>query len=240
LKVGKDFDEVVFGISLASVPYLCRELIAEKPETWGKMVDNVATVRTQAAQLWLKPTIEELGWKTETYKGKRITPIIDAWKSPLNTWADMTSIIDEEGWGDDKPGSLAYFCGPMPGGIPDPDRVDTPKVELAKVDQVVDSMLGGYVNTLWKNLGDTGLPESDVRLKFCRANIDPSERYVMSLENTAQYRLKADQSGFYNLVLTGDWISNGYNAGCIEASAWSGIQAANAVLGEPLDKGVIS
>ena len=95
-------------------------------------------------------------------------------------------------------------------------------------------------NTLWTNLDSKGLPKSDIMLKYCRANIDPSERYVMSVAGSARYRLRADQSGFSNLVLTGDWIQNGYNAGCIEASAWSGIQAANVILGRSLNEGVIT
>ena len=115
-----------------------------------------------------------------------------------------------------------------------------PRIELDKVDQAADLMLGGDISTLWPKLGKTGLPKSAVRLRYTRANIDPSERYVLSLAGSAKFRLQADQSGFSNLVITGDWISNGYNAGCIEASAWSGIQAANVVLGRPLNEGVIS
>jgi uncharacterized protein with NAD-binding domain and iron-sulfur cluster len=57
---------------------------------------------------------------------------------------------------------------------------------------------------------------------------------------SAKYRLAADQSGFANLVLAGDWILNGYNAGCVEAAVWSGMQAANTILGKPLNDGVWS
>ena len=74
--------------------------------------------------------------------------------------------------------------------------------------------------------------------RYDRANIDPSERYVQSPAGSAKYRLAADQSGFANLVITGDWINNGYNAGCVEASVWSGIQAANVILGNPINQGV--
>ena len=62
----------------------------------------------------------------------------------------------------------------------------------------------------------------------------------MSPAGTAQYRLPANGSGLSNLVLAGDWILNGYNAGCIEASVWSGIQAANTILGLPLNQGIMS
>lgn len=232
LKVGEDFDTVVFGISLASVPYLCKELIDASTQ-WQNMVKNVATVRTQALQLWLTPDIAMLGWTAKS-------PIIDAWIQPLSTWADMSILTKYENWEADEPGSTAYFCGPMAGGIPPKSDTDTPEKEHAKVVKTSEAMLSGPINTLWKALGDTGLPSSDVKLRYCRANIDPSQRYVMSLAGSADYRLRANEAGFSNLVLTGDWIRNGYNAGCIEASAWSGIQAANAVLGRPLNDGVIS
>ena len=233
LKVDEHFDVIVFGISIGSVPYLCREL-ADAKEQWLQMVKHVATVRTQALQLWLKPTIRELGWKKES-------PLIDAWIAPLNTWADMTQLLDYESWGvGNKPGSLAYFCGPMTGGIPNQTESDFPARAYAQVVATADRMLAGPIATLWKALDSNGLPASARILSFHRANIDPSERYVMSLADSAQFRLAANESGLTNLVLTGDWISNGYNAGCIEASAWAGIQAANVVLGRPLNDGVIS
>ena len=67
--------------------------------------------------------------------------------------------------------------------------------------------------------------------QYLRVNVDPSDRYVLSLPGTARYRLRADESGYDNLVLAGDWTDNGLNAGCIEAAVVSGIQAANAVTG---------
>ena len=73
-----------------------------------------------------------------------------------------------------------------------------------------------------------------------KADSAPSERYVRSLADSAKYRLPANGSGFENLVITGDWIQNGYNAGCVEAAVWSGIQAANTILGRPLNEGVMT
>ena len=74
---------------------------------------------------------------------------------------------------------------------------------------------------------------------FQRANIDPSERYVMSVAHSSAARLKANATGFDNLLITGDWIDNGFNAGCVEASAMAGIEAGNALLGRDLYDGVI-
>jgi hypothetical protein len=34
------------------------------------------------------------------------------------------------------------------------------------------------------------------------------------------------------LYITGDWIDNGFNAGCIEATVMAGLQTARAISGE--------
>ena len=54
---------------------------------------------------------------------------------------------------------------------------------------------------------------------------------------TGAHRLRADESGFANLFLAGDWINCGLNAGCIEAAVMAGTEAANAVRRRPLTDG---
>jgi hypothetical protein len=76
---------------------------------------------------------------------------------------------------------------------------------------------------------DTGANRFDGQ--FWRANVDPSDRYVLSLPGSGRHRLRPDRSGFDNLYLAGDWADSGLNAGCVEAATMSGLQAANAVLG---------
>ena len=41
----------------------------------------------------------------------------------------------------------------------------------------------------------------------------------------------ADGSVCRNLYLTGDWIDNGFNMGCVESATLSGLQTARALLG---------
>ena len=69
--------------------------------------------------------------------------------------------------------------------------------------------------------------------QFWRANIDPSERYVLSVVNSSKTRLRADQTGFTNLFFAGDYTSNGINAGCMEAAVISGFQISRALTGWP-------
>ena len=51
---------------------------------------------------------------------------------------------------------------------------------------------------------------------------------------STQHRLKTDQTGYNNLYIVGDWIENGFNSGCIEASTMSGMQASRAICGYPV------
>jgi len=67
--------------------------------------------------------------------------------------------------------------------------------------------------------------------QFWRANIDPTERYVLSSKGSIKHRLKSGEPSFGNLYLARDWTDNGLNIGCVEAAATSGIQAARAILG---------
>jgi hypothetical protein len=69
--------------------------------------------------------------------------------------------------------------------------------------------------------------------QFWRANVDPSERYVLPLPGTARYRLHPGRSGYQNLYVAGDWTACGLNAGCVEAAVISGMLAANAISGSP-------
>ena len=80
----------------------------------------------------------------------------------------------------------------------------------------------------------TGAKGQDrLKAQYWRANIQPTERYTLSLAGSMKYRLAADESGFLNLALAGDWIRNGIDAGCVEATVMSGMQASRAICGVP-------
>jgi uncharacterized protein with NAD-binding domain and iron-sulfur cluster len=235
LRAGTDFDVVVFGISIGAIPFVCQELVQALPP-WQSMVDKVKTGSTQGVQVWFKQDLAHLGWT-----GK--PPILDAWIPPLNTWADMSNLLDHkrENWPvGAAPLTLAYFCGPMEGDIADIGETRFPLLAYRAVIANAQTLLQTNLATLWTGPGGHGVPPHSVQSVYYRPNIDPSERYVLSLAGSAGFRLKANQSGISNLVITGDWIENGYNGGCIEAATWAGIQAANVLIGRPIDEGIFN
>lgn len=256
LMVGQHFDRVVLGISIGALPYLCCDLIKAKPK-WKDMVDQVKTVRTQACQLWLQPTAYELGW---TLLGE---PTLSTYNvSPLNSWADMSHLLDREGWparGEHYPLNIAYFCGPMADEEPLPltdcgPRQDCRELSQEAGDQKVKEEARRFLEHdiahlwpravgpagqgfNWQLLVDNrpGAPQGPARLEsqYIRANVQPTERYVLSLPGSACYRLDPGDSGFANLYLAGDWTKNAFNSGCVEAAAISGLLASNAISGYP-------
>jgi uncharacterized protein with NAD-binding domain and iron-sulfur cluster len=257
LRRGIDFDEVILGISLGGLPAVCQELIEASP-AWRDMVDKVPTVQTQAFQVWTTRSLEELGWPIPDGDPTR-TPVLGGYAQPQNTWADMSHLIPREDWPEDQqPGSIAYFCGPMEGppAAPPAAERDFPKREATRVKDFATQWLrdnatflwprsvrsgalndGGFLESFdWQDLADLGSPATigpaRFERQFWRANVDPSERYVLSTKGSIKHRLKSDRSGFDNLFLAGDWTLNGLNIGCVEAAVVSGLEAARAITGD--------
>jgi uncharacterized protein with NAD-binding domain and iron-sulfur cluster len=241
LQRGVDFDDVVFAIPVGMAPYVARELIARRPE-WRSMVEQLQTTATQALQLWLRPEEGDLGW---AYPGATVS----AYAHPFNTWASMDQLRDAECWPDaQRPGTIAYFCGvlgrPANGAPPPPANAANARRQHRTVEQhalrfVSTELthllpaLAGPFGTRWELLCGAGSEDGSRALatQYMRANVDPSDRYVLCAPGSDRFRLRADESGFDNLSLAGDWTDNGLNAGCIEAAVLGGLQAANAVLG---------
>ncbi len=245
LTQGKDFDLVILGISLAALPFICEELIqAEKNpahQKWANMVDQIATVTTQGGQLWLKPKLQQLGWNLSS-------PVVGSYVEPLDTYADLSDLIQAENWpSEHSPYSIAYFTGVIadPGIPPSSDR-DFPHREQQKIEQQAINFLENQIGNLWPEATrpdnpqglnwnllvdlDNQIGQKRFNSQYWRVNIDPSERYVLSVPGSSKYRLKTDESGFNHLYLVGDWINNGYNSGCVEATVMSAMQAARAIL----------
>lgn len=76
--------------------------------------------------------------------------------------------------------------------------------------------------------------------QYWRVNVNPSDNYVSTPPKSTRHRLFANDTGFKNLSIAGDWTSNGLNVGSMEGSVRSGLLAAEAILGIPHSKtGVI-
>jgi len=246
LEHGTDFDHVVFGIPVAAVPFLCPTLLELNP-AWKRMVDGVATVQSQAFQLWSSRDLKGLGWK----RGNGV--VLSTFVEPVDTWADMSELLPREGWAQpNAPRNLAYFCGAMPGPSkpPPPTDHDFPAREREKAKRNALDYLRNDLGVLfpeatrpnarpeydWTLLvpSNGGKDEARFDTQYWRANVDPSERYTLALPGTAAMRIKPGETGFANLTITGDWVDNGFYAGAVEGAVISGLQAFRAVTGQPL------
>ena len=238
LRRGVDFDQVVLAVSLGMVELVATELIADRPD-WADMTIHLRTVATQAFQLWLRPEESALGWD-------RPGVTTSGYVAPFDTWASMPQTLWAEDWpDDDRPRTVAYFCGALDAAWPTTDdhadyvsrcrqQVLTQAVEY--LDHHVGLYLPGAVTEqgfAWHLLSGANSNKGRCALdtQYVSVNIDPSDRYVQSVPGSDKYRLRPDESGYDNLVLAGDWTDSGINAGCIEAAVLSGLQAANALLG---------
>jgi uncharacterized protein with NAD-binding domain and iron-sulfur cluster len=235
LEVGKDFDLVILGIPVGALAGMTAELAAASPG-WQAMLEGVKTTQTMALQLWLDVDLPALGWNLGA-------TVLDGFVDPFNTWADLSHLLPREAWGAAGPRSLSYLCGPMDDApeIPPPGPGDFAAREHTRVREAARQWLEEQAPRLWpafrwEHLHDPAGRSGAARLdaQYWRANIDPSERYVLSLPGTTRLRLHAGASGFRNLYLAGDWTRTGIDAGCVEGATISGLQAARAISGSPV------
>jgi len=87
------------------------------------------------------------------------------------------------------------------------------------------------LHTTFKNINN--ISYNKFNQQYVRANIDPTERYVLSIPGGIKHRLHPWESGFDNLTLCGDWTYTGYNYGCAEGACISGQLASYTLIGYP-------
>jgi uncharacterized protein with NAD-binding domain and iron-sulfur cluster len=233
---GADFDRVVLAMPISCVPNVAAGLVTASPR-WKRAVDHVRTVPTQALQLWLtKPA--------STLADVQPGIVMSGFVEPFDTWADMSQLRAMEAV--PSAATVAYFCnvlrdspapprGQADSWLRDQDLLVYTQAErflrhdIAAVwPRAVDAASGDFA---WGLLVDPSAQAGAKRLQaqYWRANVEPSERYVLSLPGTGKYRIEPGDTGFQNLYAAGDWTACHLNAGCVEAAVISGKLAANAI-----------
>jgi uncharacterized protein with NAD-binding domain and iron-sulfur cluster len=259
LRHGDDFDHVVLATPIATLPHTCNQLIAHATAgpAWSNMVNQVKTAATQAVQIWLKKPTSELGWDlpmvlpTDRYVG-------GFYGQDLTSFCDFSDLIAEERWPlDNRPEGLVYFIGaladpeqPVPFTDHDYPRREDERVKWSTIQflRTIDGLMPGATNVVAnptdaRSFDFSLLTSTDQATRgqgmnifdqqYWRANVDPNERYTLTVAKSLQYRLKAWESQFDNLVLAGDWIYTGFNIGSFEGAVMSGKLASLTLTGSP-------
>lgn len=229
LELGRDFDQVVLAIPPAAAAPLTAELGAIAP-AWRAMLDGQASVATHSVQLWLRRDLDGLGWTG----GGHDKPVSTSYRTPLESWADMSHLIARESWGGNPPASCQYLCGVVP-----TPRAPPPIGTRDGSFQAQQDALGQKVTVQWAQAAGPGLwPDATGRggidpalivSVYDHVNVAPSELYVQTLPGSTASRLPPGWDGIANLVLAGDWTITSINGGSAEAAFESGRAAADAL-----------
>lgn len=250
LRDGVDYDDVVLGISIAALEPICGELVDRFP-AWAEALNKVRTVRTQSVQLWLSERATQLGFPEDVMQ---LTPWRFDRTSPLNVWGDFSELIPWEHWpAGGAPASLAYFTSTMPDGPQFEDQeeanawvLDSARSMLERgLPVILPGTRAGNDGFRWDLLVD---PDADgeagparLATQWIRANVLPTERYVLSVAGSSRYRLAVHDpvAGPTNLYLAGDWTSCTLDCGCMEAATMSGMLCSNALAGYPAREAIV-
>ena len=241
---GTDFDLVVLAIPAPALDGICAE-VADRVPAFRAMLDNCHSVMTQAGQVWTNEPLDKLGAR---FCGEAIAT---SFVEPIDTYCDMSHLLEREAWGEHPPRGVAYFCGVM---------ADQPSQAAAdaEVARAVHGLLQDHATELWPKaarpngsfdwsaLFDPAGGDDHARFgaQYLRANFERTERYVLSTAGSTVHRLREDAlveaarsgrdgPGIANLYLAGDWTLNGINGGCVEAATMSGMRASRSICGTP-------
>lgn len=242
LRVGQDFDLVLLGVGLGAIPHVCGEILA-RDERWRDMTENVKTVASQAVQLWLKEDLHTLGWKSRA-------PIVGAFAKPFDTWCDMAHVVPEEEWSGTPPKTSVYLCAvlPDPADAAELSEPDYPQQRTQKVLDAARTFLESQAKEIWPNAYDKGKFRWDLLVasgagsargakrletQHFRANVNPSDRYVIHTPGSYRYRISPLDRTYDNFTIAGDWTDSGFHSGCVEGAVMSGLLAAHALSGSP-------
>ena len=251
LQVGRDFDFVALTVGIGAVPHVASQIVAHDPR-WQAMCDNVKTVASQAFQVWLTEDLAALGWTGPAY-------ITGAFAKPFDTWCDMAHVVPEEAWRH-PPATSVYFCAALadPPQPPASDDRDYPARRATEVRKAAEDFLDGPVREVWPGAfdaaggfrwnilrapddagpgdpQDAAAPAGRERFgtQYWRANVNPSDRYVIHTPGSFRHRISPLDRTYDNLTIAGDWTNSGFHSGCVEGAVMSGLLAAHALSGSP-------
>ena len=267
VKVGagadSEFDAVIVTVPVAALGRVSKQMAASRYRNvgarWQAMLDNLGTVATQSMQLWVNKATRDLGWKHGQVS-------FSAFVHPFDTWADLSHLIEVERPGGNEVRGVHYFCSALaerqiPRRLKQLESYDRLGIErtdpIAVVHDTVREnaryFLEEWIYQLWPDavhryptafkwtvlVDPEGRRGADrLEAQHIVANVDPSERYSLSLPGTTQYRLPPDEEVVPGLYVAGDWTDSGLNIGCVEAAVMSGRLAAFGISGYP-DKRLI-
>jgi uncharacterized protein with NAD-binding domain and iron-sulfur cluster len=235
LKADRDFDVAILAVPPPVQKEICAPL-RQASTRYDAMLRGVKTVITQAAQLWLDRTPEQLGWEWDS------NSLMSMYVEPIDTYCDMSHLLRGERWPRDRVHHVAYFCGVIG------------EEDVGDVQRFVGDFLVNDVARFWPKVATepdgTGFDwarlvapdelEGPARLsaQYLRTNHQASEQYVLTAAGTVDTRLWPHDRCFENLVFAGDWTRNGFDAGCVEGAMTSGMLAAQAICGHPKDSAI--
>ena len=227
---GADFDLAILAIPAPALREITGDLCARN-ENWLSMLNHTHSVATKAAQLWLKfdPSAND----------GAVSVLNSALTASFSSFAEMSQTLSSECWAEeDQPKGVLYLCNVL-------DEKSVSGVGLSKIQDEVRDWVREHGSRCWSpgagvgelleddlfhQAGGDGNPLAD---QYYRLNVEPSERYVLTLPGDPEHRLMPESSGFGNLYLAGDWTHTSVNGGSVEAAVESGMRAARVITGHP-------
>jgi len=248
IKIGSDadakFEKVILAIPPEAIKSSANSLL-QKNAIWNAKLNNMPTTSTQAMQIWLNHSVEDLAEMPKSfYYGSA------NFMGEMHGELDFTKYIQFENWGNKPPKGLLYGCGvmvdpPALEGVPDKKvakirAFETTRTMLTTVGAdllpLSRQQLPITTNPHSMDFDDLYVHDSDpissksgqprLRAQYFRGNIFPSERYTQSPIKTRENRINPLKPGLDNMTGAGDWVDTVLNVGSVECSVMGGFFAA--------------